>query len=377
MWMFWILAAALAAGAACLVIARAAAAARGAAAPQEDPALPVYRRQLAELDTLAGRGLLDEAALAAARAEAGRRLLSAAQAGARPERMGDRRARLGVVAAVIIAALAAFLLYLKVGSPGLKDQPYSVRLAGWQGADLQTLGPGPLAAVMRTLAASKPNDPKVFDYLGRAELNAGDADAAARAFQRSLKLSPSQPAVYAALGQALFLGNGGVVTADAKAAFDRALKLDPKNPAARYFLGRGDIAQGKTAEGLAMWRALEADLPPDDANRGALQSEIQAVQSGGSPQSAQAPSPDTQRPDLRRMDPAQQSFIRAMVQKQAADLKAHPDNPAGWARLVRSYGVLGDKAAQAQALAQARALYAKRPDLLAPIEGEARPRSDE
>jgi cytochrome c-type biogenesis protein CcmH len=77
------------------------------------------------------------------------------------------------------------------------------------------------------------------------------------------------------------------------------------------------------------------------------------------------------------MDPAQQSFIRAMVQKQAADLKAHPDNPAGWARLVRSYGVLGDKAAQAQALAQARALYAKRPDLLAPIEGEARPRSGE
>jgi cytochrome c-type biogenesis protein CcmH len=65
------------------------------------------------------------------------------------------------------------------------------------------------------------------------------------------------------------------------------------------------------------------------------------------------------------------AFIRSMVASQAADLKAHPDNPDGWARLVRSYGVLGDPAAQAQALAAAERQFAGRPDLIARIKGEA------
>jgi cytochrome c-type biogenesis protein CcmH len=72
-----------------------------------------------------------------------------------------------------------------------------------------------------------------------------------------------------------------------------------------------------------------------------------------------------------QLPPGQMAFIRSMVASQAADLKAHPDNPDGWARLVRSYGVLGDPVAQAQALAAAERQFAKRPDVIARIKAEA------
>ena len=39
-------------------------------------------------------------------------------------------------------------------------------------------------------------------------------------------------------------------------------------------------------------------------------------------------------------------------------------DPAGWARLIRSYAVLGDSADQAAALARARAQFKDRPDAL-------------
>ena len=65
MFAFWIAAAVLSAAAAGLVLARG----KRAAAPGEDPALAVHRRQLAEIDDLAERGLLAEGELKAARAK--------------------------------------------------------------------------------------------------------------------------------------------------------------------------------------------------------------------------------------------------------------------------------------------------------------------
>src|SRR5438034_408410 len=71
----WIAAALIAAGAAALIVQRALGATRLAGGA--DPALAVYRRQLAEIDELAERGLSPQDERRAARAESGRRLLAA------------------------------------------------------------------------------------------------------------------------------------------------------------------------------------------------------------------------------------------------------------------------------------------------------------
>jgi cytochrome c-type biogenesis protein CcmH len=174
------------------------------------------------------------------------------------------------------------------------------------------------------------------------------------------------------LGEALSMDAGGVPPPEARRAFQQALTLDPTNAAARYYLGRADIAAGEVQQGLMIWRSLAASLPAGDDHRAALMAEIDAINRHADDAPTPTPS-QAQGAGPAQIPPAQLSFIRAMVAKQAADLDAHPSDPEGWARLVRSYGVLGDQTAQAQALAKARSLFAGRPDALAMIQAAAAP----
>ena len=386
MWLFWICAGALAAAAALLVAARAAGIARGAVAA-EDPALGVHRRALSELDELAARGLVAPGELAAAQAEAGRRLLSAADVARRPERASPRGSRLAVTGGAALAAVLALGAYLLIGAPGYPDQPYARRLAGWsQPRGLEALDPARLAAVLAEVARKRPDDPRAFDFLGRAHMAAGDFGSAAQAFEHAGRLAPANAGYPVEAGEALLEGQGGKVPPEAQAAFLEALRRDPGNAAARYHLARARMAAGDVAGGLAEWRALAAGLAPADPHRASLLAEIAQAQGGGieaappqalpiPPLAGAGPTAD-QVAAAARTAPAggveQGAFIRSMVAARAARLRANPDDPAGWALLVRSYGVLGDAAAQAQALAQARIALARRPEALAQIEAQAR-----
>ena len=164
MWVFWIVAGLLAAACAALVMARAGASARAAEQAPADPAQPVYRRQLDELDDAAARGLLGPEEHRAARAEAARRLLRAAETRPTPERAGGQTSRLAAALGAVIAAALALLVYLPLGHPGLGDEPYAARLAGWRRADPATLDPARMAAVLGEIARARPHDPQVYLY---------------------------------------------------------------------------------------------------------------------------------------------------------------------------------------------------------------------
>lgn len=358
---FWLAAALVSAAAAAGVIWRAS---RIVAADGESPETAVYRRHLAELDDLRGRGLLDEDGYAAARAEAGRRLL-AAEDRARPVDRTDhpRRDRLLVAAAAAGAVVVALGLYIAFGSPGTPDQPYAARLKAWRAADPATLDAPRLAAVLADLVKERPKDPQLWAFLGRAQAEAGDPLAAARSLEQSVRLQPERADTWAALGEAFVQLGEGEVGDDARRAFDQALKLDPASPTARYFLGRAEIDAGRRDQGLAMWRAVAASLPADDPRRAALRGEIARVERGSDSVAAAVASAAPEE---------QAQMIRGMVEGLAARLEAEPDDPQGWARLVRAYGVLGDDAAQQQALLEARRQFADRPTELAQIEAAAR-----
>lgn len=384
MWIFWIVAAVLAAAAAALVIARAAFVARAADGSAEDPALPVYRRQLHDLDSLAERGLMGAQEHQAERAEAARRLLSAANARRGGESGGGRRTRLAVLLSAAGAGLTALALYILLGSPGLPDQPYAARVRAWRSADPATLAPPQMAAILQSIAKVRPGDPQVFDYLGRADLASGDSFAAARAFERAAALAPRDANLPAEMGEALVADGDGKITPQAVAAFQRAMALNPNNAPARYYLGRAEVVAGDVAGGLARWRALAQSLSPVDARRAMLMAEIDHVAATGglgglrAPAQPAATNPTPDAPTAgaptagaAQIAPAQLAFIKGMVASQAADLRAHPDNPDGWARLVRSYGVLGDAPAQAQALSDAQKQFAGRPDVMTRIRAEA------
>ena len=62
-----------------------------------------------------------------------------------------------------------------------------------------------------------------------------------------------------------------------------------------------------------------------------------------------------------------------MVDGLAARLKANPDDPAGWVRLVRAYAVLGEIDRRDAALSEARRRFAGKADALAALGAAAVP----
>ncbi len=353
MLLFWIAAALLSAAAVAVVLARAA---KPAEPQAEAPELVVYRRHLAELDETRAQGLLDDAGYGAARAEAARRLLSASDrakaGGAAEETAGDRKREGRLALAVAVGAVAlAMGAYLLVGSPGRPDQPYAARLKTWISADPANLGPGELAARLKYVTSRRPGDSRAWFFLGYAYEASGDPTDAAEAYEKSLALNARQADAWAGLGESLTAMNEGQVNAGARNAFERALALDPGSPASQVFLGQADIQAGDVDKGLARWRTLAATFKTGDPRRVELERKIAEVS----------------RPSAK-VAPDQAPMIRAMVERQAAALKANPNDVDGWVRLVRSYAVLHDAKAEGDALKRARAIFKDRPADLARIE---------
>ena len=351
---FWISAAGLSAAAGALILRGAA---RTSAAGASVTDFDAHKRQLAEIDRLAEGGLLGEAERKAARAEAGRRLLIAADtAEAWPEE-GRAPRRIALIAAVV-APLAAVAAYVVVGSPGTPDQPYARRVAEWRATDPVQLDPPRVAAVLESIAAQRPKDAEPLKHLAMARAASGDLAGAEQALRRAVRLAPARADLWTALGETFVAEAEGQIGPDARLAFREVLKIDPTSLSARYHLARGKIADGDVDAGLADWRAIAADLPEADPRHAAMVNEIDVVErAGGLPAPVAAPEETSQ----------VQGMIAGMVEGLATRLKTSPDDPDGWVRLVRAYAVLGETAKRDAAMADATRRYAGQPKILAAL----------
>ena len=351
---FWIAAAGLSALVATLMLRGAARASLGVS---DDASLAVHRRQLSEIDDLAERGLLADAELKGARAEAGRRLIAAADHQA-PWPPANPRLRPLVLVLAAVAPLLAIGIYGLVGAPGLPDQPSLKRVAEWRRSDLTQLEPQKVAAVLEQVAIQRPKDPEPLKNLALVRMMAGDAAGASQALRRAVILAPARADLWAGLGETFVAEGQGEIGADARKAFAEALKRDPKNVSARYHLGLARITDGDVKGGLADWKALLADLPADDPRRMGFGRQIAQVEADGGLRTAAAPTGQ----------PAEvQTMIQGMVASLAAKLEANPDDPDGWIKLVRAYSVLGDAARRDATLAKAQARYKDQPKVLAAL----------
>lgn len=353
----WVAAGLLAAAAAGLVLSRAARAA--AAVGSDDPTMAVYRRQLAEIDDLAARGLIGEEERRTAHAEAGRRLLHAADVDAKPwsRDLADRKP---VLIAAAVAPVAALGLYLLIGSPGLPDLSFARRIEIWRNTPPQALQPTELAAVMRVVAAQRPKDPEAWRYLALAESAADNPSGAARALRHAIPLAPSRADLWELLGQTLVVEADGQPSPEADNAFREALKRDPKALGARFHLARSRAMGGDADGAIADWKRLLADMPADDPRRATVSQAIAE---------ARNPPPPARGPAGLG---GQLEMVRGMVAGLAERLKSQPDDPQGWVRLVRSYAVLGETEKRDAALADAKRRFAGKAAIQAELEAAAK-----
>jgi cytochrome c-type biogenesis protein CcmH len=354
MLIFWVVAGVLAAAAAGLILFRAAAVG-SEAAPGADPAPQLYRRQLAEIDELADRGLIAEGERKSAHAEAARRLLAAADAPAQAW-SADPKSRAGVLAAGVAAPALGLGLYLALGSPGMGDQPYERRVAAWRTGPLEQLTPPQIAAVLRQVTAERPRDAEGLRLLALAEAASEDYPGAVRALRRAVQLAPERADLWRTLGEGLVFQAGGKVDAAAQAAFEETLRREPGDVAARFYLAQAKADAGRGAQAAAEFQALLAQLPAGDERRPMVEAALAKAQGRQTP----------------RMDSGQMAMIQGMVQGLAARLAQKPDDPEGWVRLVRAYAVLGDTAKRDEAYASARARYAGQPKVLQDLDVAAR-----
>jgi cytochrome c-type biogenesis protein CcmH len=192
-----------------------------------------------------------------------------------------------------------------------------------------------LVAVLASRVRERPSDVRGWTLLGRGYLTLHDASDAAAAFRRAIAVAPpaDRAQLYSAYGEALTSAAGGAVTPEAEAAFQSALSGDPKDFASRYYLGLAYAARRDKPRALALWGSLLTDAPANAPWRAELVDRMALLKGEG------GPAPD----------------IGAMIASLAQQLRMHPDDPAGWERLIRAYSVLGDTQKARQALADARA----------------------
>ena len=296
---------------------------------------------------------MDPAEREAARAEAGRRLLNAADASTMDwgAPAGQRPLLMGVAGAVGLAALGG---YLVLGQPGLPDQPLDRRIEAWRSGRLTDLTPPQLAAVLREALKVRP-EVEGFRFLALAEAQSDNPAAAARALRRALSLAPGRADLWEMLGLSLLSQAGGDVTPEARDALAEAVRLNPQALAARFHLARGRAASGDREGGINDLRALAGVLPPGDPRLTDIET---AIREANAPSAALPEGPAS-------------DMIGQMVAGLAERLKANPEDPEGWVRLVRSYAVLGDGPRRDAALQEARRRYAAQPRVLDQLEKAA------
>jgi len=329
----------------------------------------VYRDQLEELDRDLERGVVAPAEAEAARTEIARRLIraDAARQGADALGGGEMPRRVAAAAAVVGIPVLALGLYVSLGSPQLPDAPLAARLSA--PADEQDMAV--LLARVEAHLAANPDDARGWQVLAPVYVRLGQNDDAAVAFGNIVRLLGSNASTEGDLGEAIVRANQGAVTAEARGAFERAVKDDPRDVRARFYLALGDGQAGRTDEAAAAIRALIAEAPPGAGWVGGLTQVLAELEADGA-----VPQPGPTTADVEAAgamsDADRAGMIEGMVAQLAERLETEPDDAEGWARLVRSYMVLGRRDDARAALDEARSALAGAADKLALVESEAR-----
>ena len=132
-------------------------------------------------------------------------------------------------------------------------------------------------------------------------------------------------------------------------------QIDPGEPRAQFYLGLAALQKEDRNGALARWQALEAASPEGAEWLPMLRRRIASLAPSGTAEAETEPPPGPTREDIaaaRQMLPEERAqMIRGMVEQLALRLKEEPDDTEGWARLARSWRVLGEPEKERDALA--------------------------
>jgi cytochrome c-type biogenesis protein CcmH len=332
--------------------------------------MSIYKDQMSEVDRDLARGVINADEAKSARTEVARRLLAAdkraeLETSATSASRGANLIGLGVVC---VALLGAIWLYTELGVPGMRDLPLQERLA----AEKQSRESRPdqttaeaatpkielqsdpdhedLVAKLREAVSRNPEDPTGLRLLVNNEARLGNL-IAARAAQEQLMAvlgDTAKPSDFTDMGEIMILAAGGYVSPQAEAALIQAINLNPRDPRARYYSGLSLAQTGRPDVAYRMWSGLLEEGPADAPWIPLIHAQIpQVARAAGislSQQSLPGPSAEDVENANQMSAEDRQNMIRGMVGGLANRLATEGGTPTEWARLIRAYGVLGERA---------------------------------
>jgi cytochrome c-type biogenesis protein CcmH len=304
---------------------------------------------------------------------------------------GKRLLAVMIAAGAMVVGAIAIIAFKPAG---MSSMPVSA--TGSTAATAQPLSDvDTMIAQLESRLKANPNDGEGFRMLGWSYMMTGNPDKALAPYERAMSLIPNDVTVHAGYGEALTGVANGTVTDAAKGQFEQASKLAPNDPRSRYFLSLYKSQHGDANAALDEWIALANSAPsgePWQADvrrqiaqtsaklhvdvRGRLKMSAPSAAANSGMNNASAgniPKLDSaaEQAGNAMPDADRQAMIDGMVTRLADRLKANPNDPDGWARLIHSRMVLGQSDQAKRDLSAARGALAGAPEGLAKVNAAA------
>ncbi|WP_445501815.1 c-type cytochrome biogenesis protein CcmI [Microvirga sp. G4-2] len=334
---------------------------RALAVQQVDPDTQFYREQIAEIERDRERGVLLPSEAEAAKAEAGRRLLratgmTATDALAAVGEPALRRRRAASTLALSVIPIVAIALYGAYGSPHLLTHPPE------QQAQAPDNRMDLMAAISQIEAhlAQNPQDGRGWEVVAPVYIRMGRIDDAVKAYESAVRyLGPSADRL-ANYGEVMVLAKDGLVSSEAQKVFEQAVQLDNTSPKARYYLAVAAEQDGQIEKAKQAYGELLSSSPEGAPWVGVVRQRLASL-GGEQPVAGQGDAPQIGAADIARM-----------VSGLAERLETQGGSPEEWARLIRSYAVLGQRDKAMAAAERARQALAQNDAGLQTIDAMAR-----
>ena len=358
----------------------------------------VYADQAAEIANARGLGLIDQNEAETLTQEIAKRLDRATEAATYEAGAGAARAARAPKAAAMAAALGlvilvpvfSFAVYGWLGSPALPGLPHAER---GPKVDPESQHLADAVASLARRMQQFPERLEGWKLLGRSAMQLADFAQAAHAFRQASNLAPHDVPMLTALAEALYFASGQRFDGESRAALETALHIDPRLAKALFYRGLAYSQAGQNRPAVQTWTDLVAIAPAGAPYLETVQRQIaNAAKAGGidlatvRPNLAPAqgpigrpnggPSPGPSREDVeavsRMSEDDRAEFIRSMVARLAARLEEQPGDAAGWRRLARAYGVLGEPEKAAAAAHRANEIEPVGPRRISPAKPDGK-----
>lgn len=323
--------------------------------------IAIYRDQLEGVDRDLARGALTAQDADAARDELQLRMLDDAQDGPapapNPSPWISSKLTAGLVALLVVSGSAG--MYRWLGTPQALDPAAATRAEREKVLQM-------VESLAQRLKAN-PDNPQGWAMLARSYKVMGRIDDAINAYKQAGSLMETEPDLMADYADLLAVRAGDNLQGAPMELVRKALVINPKHPMSLMLAAAHSYREGNFKQAVGYWETLLAELPPDSPDATQLQGFVaDAREKGGLSGAKPAPKNSDKAPGNtpNAGAPADNPQVLEMVERLATRLQSNPGDLEGWARLARSYKVLGRLADAEAAYAKAGALVDKTPDML-------------